>query len=66
MKYKNFDEWFNERENFGTRAERFYEEMQHMTNEHAAHSPCAIEWLKAAWECARMDDVRDRFESECG
>ena len=60
MKYKDFDEWFNERENFATRGERFYEEMQHMTNERA------IEWLKAAWECARMDDVKDRFESECG
>jgi len=49
MKYKDFDEWFNERENFATRGERFYDEMQHMTTEHA------IEWLRAAWACARME-----------
>jgi hypothetical protein len=51
MKYKDFDEWFNELllYDFATRGERFYDEVQHMTNERA------IEWLKAAWACARME-----------
>lgn len=47
MKYKTFDEWFDETENYATRGERFYEELRGMTAERG------VEWLKAAWECAQ-------------
>lgn len=48
MKYKEFNDWFLEIENFTLRGERFYEEFQYMSSERA------IQWLQAAWECARM------------
>lgn len=47
MKYKEFDDWFWEIENFATRGERFYEELKWMDEKRA------FEWLQAAWECAR-------------
>lgn len=49
-KYENFEDYFWEVENFGTRGERFYDEFKDMTPERA------LEWLKAAWACARMED----------
>jgi hypothetical protein len=61
MKYKNFEDWFDERENYSSRSDRFIEEWD------VGMDPArVIQWLNAAWECARMDDVRDKFESECG
>jgi hypothetical protein len=50
MKYEKFDDWFWETENYSTRGDRFYEEFRNMTPERA------FEWLKAAWECARMEE----------
>ena len=61
MNYKNFEDWFNERENFSFRSDRFLEEW-----DNGMDPERVTQWLKAAWECARMDDVKDRFESECG
>jgi hypothetical protein len=58
--YKNFNQWFHEHENYGMRSERFYEEFQNMTPQRA------VEWLQAAWECARQNDVKDAFERESG
>jgi len=46
--YKNFDNWFNEVENYGTRSERFYDELQSMTPQRA------VEWLRAVWDCAQQ------------
>lgn len=60
MKYSSFDNWFMEIENYGLRAERFYEEFPNMKPERA------VEWLRAAWLCSRQDDVRDQFEKESG
>lgn len=48
MKYDSFDDWFWEIENFATRGERFYDELQNITPDRA------VEWLKAAWECGRI------------
>lgn len=50
MKYKKFDDWFYEMENYSWRGDRFYEEFQSMTPERA------FQWLQAAWECARMEE----------
>jgi hypothetical protein len=47
MKYKTFDDYFNEIENYATRGERFDGEFKHMDKERA------IEWLRACWDCAR-------------
>lgn len=60
MTYKDFDAWFWELEGFGTRGERFFEELKHMDEKRA------LEWLRACWMCARQDDMRDQFERECG
>ena len=46
MKYKDFDEWFWEIENYATRGERFFEELKYMDDKRA------LEWLRTAWECA--------------
>lgn len=53
MKYKEFDDWFWEIENYATRGERFYDELKAMDEKRA------LEWLKAAWECARDQQVSD-------
>ncbi len=49
QKYEKFEHWFNEIENYSLRSDRFYEEFQNMDPKRA------IEWLKAAWECAREE-----------
>lgn len=49
--YKKFEDWFEEIENYGMREERFHEEfsmLDHVKRERM------IEWLRAAWDCARM------------
>lgn len=50
MKYSNFEDWFYEIENYGMRWERFeseFSELDHVKRERI------IEWLRAAWDCAR-------------
>ena len=50
LKYEKFEDWFNEIENFASRGESFYEEIQHMP-------PNRIEqWLRSAWHCAREEE----------
>jgi hypothetical protein len=49
--YKKFEDWFEEIENYGMRLERFHDEfsmLDHVKRERM------IEWLRAAWDCARM------------
>lgn len=48
MKYPTFEEWLFEIENYGTRMERFYEECECGMSEERI-----LQWLKAAWNCAR-------------
>ncbi len=51
MKYKDFDAWIDDIENYGTRYERFLNEWD------TGMDPTRmVEWLKAAWECARMEN----------
>jgi hypothetical protein len=47
MKYKDFDDWFWEIENYATRGERFLDNFRHMTDREAT------EWLRTAWACAK-------------
>jgi len=49
-KYKTFDDWFDEIENYGMRMERFHEEFSMLDY---VKRQRMIEWLQAAWECAR-------------
>lgn len=50
MRYREFEDWFHEIENYGARSERFYDEILTMTPEQL------IEWLRSAWDCSRMRD----------
>jgi hypothetical protein len=58
-KYETFDDWFNELEGFGMRSERFLDELVNI------HPSRAIEWLQAAWECARMESEKQCWCYEC-
>lgn len=53
MKYKDFDAWFDEIENYCLRGERFHDEFSMVEYEKRKRM---IEWLQAAWECARLKD----------
>lgn len=53
-KYEKFEDWFDERENYATRMERFLDEF----GQHQGRARM-IEWLRAAWDCAREDVKRD-------
>lgn len=57
--YPEFDDWFLEIENYGTRAERFYESLENMQSELGKISNGLL-WLQAAFECGRM--MRDQEE----
>ncbi len=49
-RYKDFDDWFWEIENFATRGERFFEELQHMDDKRG------LDWLRACWKCAKGEN----------
>jgi hypothetical protein len=49
-KYKKFEDWFEEVENYGMRLERFHEEFSMVDY---VKRERMIEWLQAAWTCAR-------------
>lgn len=51
--YKEFDDWFLEIENYGTRAERFYESLESFHSELGRISNGLL-WLQAAFEAGRM------------
>lgn len=59
-KYKSFDDWFWEYENYNTRGDRFYENFKGMTENEA------FSWLAAAWNCAREteDDTKCPYCSD--
>jgi len=50
MKYPEFDDYWHEIENYGTRGERFYNEFEHIDSDTRYR---IIEWLQASWYCAR-------------
>ena len=50
--YNNFEDWFCEIENYGTRSERFYESLDGFKDELSRISS-HISWLKAAFESGR-------------
>ena len=51
--YKEFEDWFLEIENFGARAERFYESLENVHTELGRISNGLL-WLQAAFEAGRM------------
>lgn len=51
-KYKKFEDWFEEIENYGLRLERFHDEFSMLDY---VKRERMIEWLQAAWDCARED-----------
>lgn len=57
MKYEDFDAWFDELEIFSMRGERFHDEFSELDY---IKRQRMIEWLQAAWECARMKDENNR------
>ena len=50
MKYKGFDDWFDEIENYCLRSERFHDEFAELDY---IKRQRMVEWLQAAWYCAR-------------
>jgi hypothetical protein len=50
--YKEFEDWFLEIENYGTRAERFYESLESFQSE-MGRTANGIVWLKAAFEAGK-------------
>jgi hypothetical protein len=53
MKYQQFNDWFDELEGiFSMRGERFHDEFSHIDYETRKRM---IEWLQAAWACARNE-----------
>ena len=54
QQFDTFDDWFHQIENFGTRAERFYESMSAFTSLDG-QAVNAVMWLKAAFEAARAE-----------
>jgi hypothetical protein len=56
VKYDKFEDWFNEIENYSTRGDRFHDEfgaLDHIKRDRM------IEWLKAAWQCAKDGEKND-------
>ena len=49
--YEKFEDWFDEIENYGTRSERFLEILPN----DILLSDNMIQWLRAAFECGRME-----------
>lgn len=53
-KYNDMNDWLGEIENYGTRIERFYEEVEHLTENNLRNYAILLNWLNAAFECGRM------------
>ena len=51
--YKDFEDWFLEIENYGTRSERFYESIDNFQSD-LGRNVNHIVWLKAAFDSARL------------
>lgn len=51
-KYKDFNDWFNEIESYGMRAERFYDSLSQFSSVEAEMANLRL-WLRAAFEAGR-------------
>lgn len=52
--YKDFEDWFFEIENYGTRAERFWDSLDQFTSDNGKVANIEM-WLRAAFESARLE-----------
>ena len=52
MKYKNFEDWFDELEGYGFRSERFFSDVECLDSFHK--NVALREWLKTAWELGKQ------------
>lgn len=53
MKYDEMNDWLFEIENYGTRLERFYEEVDHLTENNLRNYAILLTWLNAAFEAGK-------------
>lgn len=53
MKYNDMNDWLGEIENYGTRIERFYEEVAHLTENNLRNYSILLTWLNAAFEAGK-------------
>lgn len=57
MSYKKFDDWFFEGEEFGLRAERFYESLGAFKS-NAGKEQNIVLWLMAAFEAGKQSNEK--------
>ena len=55
MKYKEFDDWFNEIESYTLRSERFHDEFAALDY---VKRQRMVEWLQAAWNSAKEKEKK--------
>jgi len=53
--YEQFDDYFLEVENYGTRSERFYNDIDIYKDDPFALQVIMLSWLKAAFDSARLE-----------
>jgi hypothetical protein len=65
VEYETFDDWFDEIENYGSRFERFYEDL-HNAKDSVRLADLTTVWLRAAFESARLtkDTTMSGFQSK--
>ena len=52
MKYKNFEDWFDELEGYGFRSERFFSDVGN--SDSFMRIGLLREWMKTAWELGKQ------------
>ena len=53
--YVNFEDWFNERENYSLRSERFFSQLQALSvRDRKEREQFVMGWMEAAWEQGRL------------
>lgn len=52
--YNDMNDWLGEIENYGTRLERFYEEVAHLTDNNLKNYAILLNWLNAAFEAGKL------------
>lgn len=58
MKYKDFNEWFFEGEEYAMRCERFYETLAQVKSDLGKEANMLV-WLQAAFEAGRENGNKD-------
>ena len=56
--YNTFNDWLGEVENYGTRLERFYEEVEHLTENNIKNYAILLKWLQAAYDAGVSNESR--------